>query len=69
MGSLPEIGGKAAHFVDPTEIGDMAETRKKVCEDAEYRQTLAQRGKKHVKKFKWESSFKKHMYLFETVLN
>lgn len=69
MASLPEIGGKAAHFFDPTEIGDMAEAIKKVCEDSEYRQTLAQRGKKHAKKFNWESSFKKHMDLFETVLN
>ena len=69
LASLPEIGGKAAHFFDPTEIGDMAEAIKKVCEDSEYQQTLAQRGKKHAKKFNWESSFKKHMDLFETVLS
>jgi glycosyltransferase involved in cell wall biosynthesis len=69
MASLPEIGGKAAHFFDPKEIGDMAEAIKKVCEDSVYRQQLAQGGPKHVKKFSWESSTKKHMELFETVLN
>ena len=69
MASLPEIGGKAAHFFDPTDIGDMAEAIKKVCEDLVYRQKLAQRGPKHAKKYNWESSFKKHMDLFETVLN
>jgi len=69
MASLPEIGGKAAHFFDPTEIGDMAEAIKKVCEDSEYQQTLAQRGTKQAKNFSWESSTKKHMDLFETVLN
>ena len=50
MASLPEIGGKAAHFFDPMEIGDMAESIKKVCEDSEYRQKLAQGGPKHAKK-------------------
>ena len=69
MASLPEIGGKAAHFFDPMEISDMAEAIKKVCEDSVYRQKLAQGGPKHAKKFNWESSFKKHMDLFETVLN
>jgi len=34
-----------------------------------YRQKLAQGGPKHAKKNNWESSFKKHMDLFETVLN
>ena len=69
MASLPEIGGKAAHFFDPMEIGDMAEAIRKVCEDSAYRQKLAQGGPKHAKKFSWESSTKKHMELFETVLN
>jgi len=69
MASLPEIGGEAAHFFDPMEISDMAESIRKVCEDTEYRQKLAQRGPEHVKKFDWESSFKKHMDLFETILN
>ena len=69
LASLPEIGGKAAHFFDPLEISDMAESIKKVCEDSEYRQILARRGTKHSKKFSWESSTKKHLDLFETVLN
>jgi glycosyltransferase involved in cell wall biosynthesis/GT2 family glycosyltransferase len=67
--SLPEIGGKSAHFFDPMEISDMAEAIKKVCEDSEYRKTLTQRGLKHAKRFNWESSFKKHMDLFETILS
>ena len=69
MASLPEIGGKAAHFFNPKEIGEMAEASKKVSEDSVYRQKLAQDGPKHAKKFSWESSTKKHMELFETVLN
>ena len=67
--SLPEIGGDAAHFFDPMEICDMAESIQKVCEDTEYRHTLARRGPEHANNFKWEASFKKHMALFKTILN
>ena len=67
--SLPEIGGDAAHFFDPMEISDIAESIQRVCEDTEYRQKLVQRGPKHANKFTWESSFTKHMDLFETILN
>ena len=56
-------------FFDPMEINEIAESIQKVCEDSKYRQTLANRGPKHAKKFNWESSFEKHMDLFETVLN
>jgi len=67
--SLPEIGGEVAIFFDPLEISAMAESIKKVCEDTEYRQTLARRGPKHASNFKWESSVNKHMDLFEAILN
>jgi len=67
--SLPEIGGEAALFFDPLEISDMAESIMKVCEDTEYRQTLARSGQEHANKFNWESSVKKHMDLFEVILN
>ena len=67
--SLPEIGGEVALFFDPLEISDMAESIKKVCEDSEYSQTLARRGPEHANNFKWEYSVKKHMNLFESILN
>ena len=67
--SLPEIGGDAAHFFSPTEISEIAESIRKVCEDSEFRHILVKRGPEQAKKFNWESSFKKHMDLFETILN
>ena len=67
--SLPEIGGKAVHFFDPKEIEDMAESIQKVCEDSEYRKTLSRLGINRAKSFNWDSCFKKHIDLFETVLN
>ena len=67
--SLPEIGGDAAHVFNPTDISEMAESIRKVCEDSEFRHTLGKRGPDHAKNFNWESSFKSHMDLFETILN
>jgi len=69
MASLPEICGESAHFFDPKEISDMAESIKKVCEDTEYRQSLSQTGVEHAKKFNWDYSFKAHLDLFATILN
>ena len=67
--SLPEIGGDACHFFSPTDISEMAESIRKVCEDSEFRNALGKRGPDHAKKFNWDSSFKSHMDLFETILN
>jgi len=67
--SLPEIGGDAVHYFSPTDINEMAESIRKVCEDSEFRHTLWQRGPDHAKKYNWNSSFKSHMDLFETILN
>jgi len=67
--SLPEIGGKSAHYFDPLDINDIVESIKKVCEDSEFRQNLSTTGIKHAKKYNWESSFKKHMELFDTIIN
>ena len=67
--SLPEIGGDACHFFSPTDINEMAESIRKVCEDSEFRNTLGKLGPEHAKNFSWDSSFKSHMTLFEAVLN
>ena len=67
--SLPEIGGDAAHFFNPTDIDEISESIRKVCDDSEFRHTLVQRGPDHAKRFNWDSSFKLHMDLFETILN
>ena len=67
--SLPEIGGDAAHFFNPTDISEIKESIRKVCEDSEFRHRLVTRRPDQAKKFNWDSSFKSHMDLFETNLN
>ena len=66
---LTEIGGEAVHYFNPTDINEMAESIRKVCEDSEFRLKLKQCGPDYAKKFNWDSSFKSHMDLFETILN
>ena len=67
--SLPEIGGKAAHFFDPLDIDDIADSIMKVCENTAFRKKLAKLGPIHAKNFNWDHSVKKHIDLFESVLN
>jgi len=67
--SLPEIGGEAVHYFNPTDVSEIAESIKKVCDDSEFRLTLRQGGPDHAKNFNWDFSFKSHMNLFETILN
>ena len=67
--SLPEIGGDAVHYFSPTDINEMAESIRKVYEDSEFRHKLGKLGPKQAKKFNWDYSFKKHMELFEAILN
>jgi len=67
--SLPEIGGEAVHYFNPNDVSELVESIKKVCEDSEFRHTLEKRGPEHAKKFNWNSSFKSHIDLFETILN
>ncbi|MBU3956778.1 glycosyltransferase family 4 protein [Patescibacteria group bacterium] len=52
--SLPEIAGKAAVFVDPYDINDIANGLTVVIEDEDLREDLIEKGLKQAKKFSWE---------------
>ena len=67
--SLTEIGGGAASYFNPLDVENIAESIQKVCEDSDYQKKLSESGLKHAQNFNWDSSFNKHMDLFEKVLN
>ncbi len=52
--SLPEIANKAAVFVDPYDINDIANGLTVAIEDEDLREKLIARGLEQVKKFSWE---------------
>ena len=42
--NLPEIGGDAVNLFNPSEISELVELIRIVCEDSEFRLTLGKRG-------------------------
>jgi glycosyltransferase involved in cell wall biosynthesis len=60
-GSLPEVCGEAAVYVDPYNPQSIAEGILKVLTDENLRQSLIQKGYQQVKKFSWEQTVKKFL--------
>jgi len=66
VSSLPEVGGKAAIYVDPYSVKDIARGIKEALElnDAD-RQNLVKKGLEQVKKFSWEKCAKETLRVLE----
>lgn len=67
-GSLPEVGGDAARYVDPRDAPGMAAAIHEVLTDARLRERMIDRGFRRVRTFSWEASARQHASLFEEVL-
>ena len=67
-GSLPEVGGDAARYVDPRDAAGMAAAIHDVLTDEHLRRGMVERGYQRVKAFSWEASARQHVGLFEDVL-
>ncbi|NBK99958.1 MAG: glycosyltransferase family 1 protein [Erysipelotrichia bacterium] len=67
--SLPEVCADAAIYCNPYNIDDIKEKIELVLNDDNLRIELIDRGLEHTKKFSWEESAKKHLEVFEKVLN
>ncbi|MNQ19043.1 GDP-mannose-dependent alpha-(1-2)-phosphatidylinositol mannosyltransferase [compost metagenome] len=51
---LPEVYGKAAHYFDPLDTSDMAESIAEVLSDDTLRQDLITRGHEQVRSYSWQ---------------
>lgn len=67
-GSLPEVGGDAARYVNPRDAGGMAAAIYEVLTDGRLRERMVDRGYRRVRTFSWEASARQHSSLFEEVL-
>jgi glycosyltransferase involved in cell wall biosynthesis len=67
-GSLPEVGGDAARYVDPRDPTGMAAVIHDVLADARQRERMVERGFRRARMFSWEASARQHVSLFEDVL-
>lgn len=52
--SLPEVGGKAAIYVDPLNISEMKEKLDNIMKDEDLRKEYIKKGFEQAKKFSWE---------------
>ncbi len=62
--SLPEILGTSALLADPWKISELIEAIEAFLEDAAFRETFKERGRKNIERFDWKKSAAEHMGLF-----
>ncbi len=67
VSSLPEAGGDAALYVDPTDATDIKNKMEKLIKDDKLRHELVEKGNEQVKKFSWERSAKETLAVLENI--
>jgi glycosyltransferase involved in cell wall biosynthesis len=66
-GSLPEVCGSAAAFVDPRDVSDIASTLRRLLGDPAWRRRLARRGLDRARDFSWRLSAQRHVHVLKEV--
>lgn len=66
--SMPEVGGDAAHYVDPYSIDEIRDGIKKIIEDTSYRNQLIKKGFENIKRFDPEIIANQYKALYEEIL-
>lgn len=67
ISSMPEAGGDAALYVDPTDAQDIAQKIDKMLTDSHLRAELVKKGYAQVKKFSWEKAARETLSVLEHV--
>jgi glycosyltransferase involved in cell wall biosynthesis len=65
--SLPEVGGDAAMYFDPTSKSEMKEVMLKILSNPELRTQMIAKGKNQLEKFSWEKCAKETLAVLESV--
>lgn len=68
MSSMPEVGGSAALYVDPSNINDLAEKMHLVESSSNLRDQLRVLGLNRVKEFSWRKTAEKTMEVYAETL-
>lgn len=66
-GSLPEVGGDAAFYVDAYSEASIADGLKKIFADDDLQDSLRIKGEKQVSKFSWEKAARETIAIYEHV--
>jgi glycosyltransferase involved in cell wall biosynthesis len=65
--SMPEVGGKAAHYVDPYSVDSIRKGFQKIIGDDGYREGLIQEGLENVKRFDPQEIANQYLGLYERI--
>ncbi len=63
--SLPEVGGEAAHYVNPFEVEEITEALMRLCLEEHYRQTLGEKAAIQAGGFSWPKSAQKILHFYD----
>ncbi len=66
---LPEVYGEAAHYFDPTNVADTANSIREVLEDTTLRDRLIKNGKKQLSKYSWSKMVKETLEVYKQALS
>ncbi len=66
--SIPEVGGEAALYFDPTDTEEMTKTIRRALTDAELREEMQARGLARAARFSWERAAKETKAVYDMVL-
>jgi glycosyltransferase involved in cell wall biosynthesis len=65
LSSMPEVGGEAASYVDPHDVGDIRAALVDLLSDEQKRSALAARGPAQAARFTWERTAQRTLELVE----
>jgi len=66
--SLPEVGGDAALYFDPTDTESITETLRALAGDADLRPEMARRGLERAARYSWDRTARDTLALYERLL-
>lgn len=67
VGSLKEIAGDAAHFIDPIDTKEIAAAMTALCDDEELRESYRQKGRARAKQFDWDKTARETVEIYKKV--
>ena len=68
-GSLPEVAGEAAYFVDPNDINSIASGVTNVMGNIDLRKELSKKGLEQSRKFSWKKTAQDTIYVYKKILD
>ena len=67
--SLPEVGGDAAHYFDPTDVEEMAQTIRAVWHDEALQAEMGRRGLAQAARFSWARAAQETMAVYQRAMS